>query len=101
MSRKNLPEPNVDDLTATLRGRFSHTSHTSRTRETGRTPERVRRSWYMPADTAAALETAVEDLHFATRRPKHEVLAELIGLGLERAEDARQRLESRRTDGEG
>lgn len=52
----------------------------------------VRRSWYMPAATAARLETALDDLHFETRRPKHEVLTALISQGLDNVEAARDQL---------
>jgi hypothetical protein len=43
----------------------------------------------MPAPSAEALARAVDDLHYATRRPKHEVIATLIAVALEHAEDAR------------
>ena len=41
-----------------------------------------RRSWYMPKASADSLAVAIEDLHFATRRPKHEVLAALVDAAL-------------------
>jgi hypothetical protein len=49
----------------------------------------------MPAATAEALAAAVDDLHYATRRPKREVLAALVTVALEHAEDARARLADR------
>ncbi|MEV7808962.1 hypothetical protein AB0O28_39025 [Microbispora sp. NPDC088329] len=52
----------------------------------------VRRSWYMPAATAHALAAAVDDLHFATRRPKHEVLAALIDAALASRDQVADRL---------
>jgi hypothetical protein len=52
----------------------------------------VRRSWYLPRSTADALMTAVDDLHHETRRPKHEVLAVLLGLAIEELDQARNRL---------
>lgn len=36
------------------------------------------RSWYMTPASADALAQAVDDLHFATRAPKYEVLAAII-----------------------
>ncbi|MFD8534320.1 hypothetical protein ACFV0L_43620 [Streptosporangium canum] len=46
-----------------------------------------RRSWYMPAESAAALAQLVDDLHFGTRRPKHEVLTAIVAVaGAHRAE---------------
>ena len=37
-----------------------------------------RRSWYMPKASADALAELVDGLHWETRRPKHEILAELV-----------------------
>lgn len=51
-----------------------------------------RRSWYMPKASADALADAVEDLHYATRRPKHEVLAALIDAALASRGDVQARL---------
>ena len=45
------------------------------------TPERppmAHRSWYLRADVADSLADVVTDLHFTTRRPRHEVLAAVI-----------------------
>ncbi len=36
------------------------------------------RSWYMTPTTADTLAQAVDDLHYATRAPKYEVLAAII-----------------------
>jgi hypothetical protein len=36
------------------------------------------RSWYMTPATAGTLAQAVDDLHYATRAPKYEVLAAII-----------------------
>lgn len=52
-----------------------------------------RRSWYMPAESAAALAAAVDDLHYATRQPKHAVLAALLAVALEHQDEARERLQ--------
>ena len=46
----------------------------------------------MPAATADALAAAVDDLHYETRRPKHEVLAALVAVALEHLDQARNRL---------
>ena len=51
-----------------------------------------RRSWYMPKAVADALAKAVEDLHYDTRRPKHEVLRALVEVALEHRGEAQQRL---------
>jgi hypothetical protein len=41
------------------------------------------RSWYLAADVADRLAAAVDDIHWRTRRPKHEVLAAALGVALE------------------
>ncbi len=60
------------------------------------TPERppmAHRSWYLRADVANSLADVVTDLHFTTRRPRHEVLAAVI----EVAVDHRAEIEARLT----
>ena len=42
----------------------------------------TKRSYYLTRDLADRLATAVDDLHFATRAPKHEVLGAVIQAGL-------------------
>lgn len=59
---------------------------------TARAQEMDRRSWYMPKATADALAAAVDDLHYATRAPKHAVLAAVIDVALAHVEEARGRL---------
>lgn len=51
-----------------------------------------RRSWYMPKAVADALAEAVEDLHYDTRKQKHEVLRALVEVALEHRGEARARL---------
>lgn len=50
------------------------------------------RSWYLPADVAERLAAAVADIHFTTRRPKHEVLAAAVDVALEHRADIMARL---------
>lgn len=45
-------------------------------------PAMARRSWYLRADVADQLGDAVSDMHFTTRRPRHEVLAAVISVAL-------------------
>jgi len=48
-----------------------------------RAPRAMRhRSFYMRSDVAERLAAVVDDLHFATRRPRHEVLAALVDVTL-------------------
>ncbi len=58
-------------------------------------PEMKRRSYYLPKATADALAEAIDDLHYATRRPKHEVLAEVLAVALEHRADIEARLARR------
>jgi len=51
-----------------------------------------RRSWYMPRESADALAQLVDDLHYATRRPKHEVLAAVIAVALVHRSEIENRL---------
>lgn len=53
-----------------------------------------RRSWYMPKASADALASVVDDLYFATRRPKHEILAALVDAAVAARSDVQARLES-------
>jgi hypothetical protein len=61
---------------------------------TAPTPAMVRRSWYVPLSAADALSAAVEDLHYETRRPKHEVLAALLTAAVKHKDDVRKTLTS-------
>jgi hypothetical protein len=43
-------------------------------------PPMARRSWYLPQADADRLALLVNDLHFTTRRPRHEVLAAVVAV---------------------
>src|SRR5699024_4357496 len=47
-------------------------------KESSEEPRMTRRSWYADAEAVAALAAAVDDIHHATRVPKHEVVSELF-----------------------
>ncbi|MFD5234881.1 hypothetical protein ACFWJ5_41670 [Streptomyces qaidamensis] len=51
-----------------------------------------RRSWYMPKESADALAAALEELHFATRQPKHVLLAALVNVALDHLPAVEQRV---------
>ncbi|MCH8614445.1 hypothetical protein [Arsenicicoccus dermatophilus] len=53
----------------------------------------VRRSWYLPAGAADELAAAVDELHWQTRRPKHEVLVAVLHAGLAHLDQARDALD--------
>ncbi|HEX5568302.1 MAG TPA: hypothetical protein VFY14_15490 [Streptomyces sp.] len=105
--KKDLPPPTGGtDLTALLRSRHvgpgdpppearpapaDASPRPARTRAKG--PEMDRRSWYMPKESADALAAAVDDLHFATRQPKHVILAALVSVALDRVDEVRARIE--------
>lgn len=41
-------------------------------------PAMSRRSWYAEKESVDALAAAVDDIHFATRAPKHEIVSALF-----------------------
>ncbi|MFK0113979.1 hypothetical protein [Streptomyces sp. NPDC091217] len=53
---------------------------------------KTRRSWYTSADAADAFQAAVDDIHHATRVPKHEVVAALLKAAVEQAPKVEKRL---------
>jgi hypothetical protein len=50
------------------------------------------RSFYMRSDVADRLAAVVDDLHFSTRRPRHEVLAALVDVTLRHRSEIEARL---------
>lgn len=50
-------------------------------------PAMTSRSWYISTDLADRLAAAVDDIHFRTRRPKHEVLGAAVSVALEHEAD--------------
>ena len=63
-------------------------------------PVMSRRSWYMDATVADELAAAVDAIHFATRRPKHEVLAAAVAVALKHKSDIEARLQAGSTGAE-
>jgi len=59
---------------------------------TTRTSDMDRRSWYMPKESAEALAAMVDDIHFATRKPKYEILAAVVAEALARRSAIERRL---------
>ena len=51
-----------------------------------------RRSWYLPADVAERLAAVVDDIHFETRRPKHEVLGAAMSVAMDHQADIMTKL---------
>lgn len=54
--------------------------------------EMTRRSWYTTTTAADAFTTAVDDIHFATRIPKHQVVAALMEAAAAQAPRVQARL---------
>ncbi|MFJ6473912.1 hypothetical protein ACIQJ8_35765 [Streptomyces globisporus] len=54
----------------------------------------TRRSWYTRATAADAFQAAVDDIHHATRAPKHEVVAALLEAAVKESDRVRARLAS-------
>jgi hypothetical protein len=57
-------------------------------------PAMRHRSWYMRADVADRLAATIDDLHYLTRRPRHEVLAALVDVSLTHRAEIEARLAS-------
>jgi len=55
----------------------------------------ARRSWYLPQADADRLASLVDDLHFMTRRPRHEVLAAVVGVIVGHRAEIEERLTRR------
>jgi hypothetical protein len=55
-------------------------------------PPMAHRSWYMNRVLADRLAATVDDIHFRTRRPKHEVLGAAVAVALEHEADIVARL---------
>jgi hypothetical protein len=55
-------------------------------------PTMRHRSFYMRSDVADRLAAVVDDLHYVTRRPRHEVLAALVGVSLDHLAEIKARL---------
>ncbi|MFD7702159.1 hypothetical protein [Streptomyces caelestis] len=106
MSRgKELPPSSSggQELTALLRSRHARTGDGD-TPAPPAAPAPVQRSarakgaamdrwsWYVPKESADALAAALEELHFATRQPKHVVLAALVDVALEHLPAVEQRV---------
>lgn len=66
----------------------------TQTPDTGPTarPPMAHRSWYLRTDVADRLNEAVTDLHFRTRRPRHEVLAAVIDVAFDHQAEIEARL---------
>jgi hypothetical protein len=57
-----------------------------------RVPAKSHRSWYLDTAVADRLAAVVDDLHYRTRRPKHEVLAAAVTIALEHQDAIEARL---------
>ena len=55
------------------------------------------RSWYLQRGAADEFAAAVEDIHFVTRRPKHEVIAAALAVALDHRDAIEARLNGQDT----
>jgi hypothetical protein len=60
--------------------------------DTRERPPMAHRSWYLRADVADSLADVVTDLHFTTRRPRHEILAAVIRVAVDHRAEIEARL---------
>ncbi|SCL21290.1 hypothetical protein [Micromonospora aurantiaca (nom. illeg.)] len=94
MSKQLPASRGVDDLLGVLRQRHQPAAAAAPAARPA-TPAAVqmdRRSWYMRRDVADSLARALDDLHFATRQPKHVILAALVEHALADLDAIRDRL---------
>ena len=83
----------VDDLLGVLRQRHQPAAPAPAVRPAAPAAvEMDRRSWYMRRDVADSLARALDDLHFATRAPKHVILAAIVEHALADLDGIRDRL---------
>lgn len=75
-----LPEVTPEALAAQKRAEAAAARRRQREAET-----KTRRSWYTTADAADAFSAAVDDIHHATRVPKHAVVAALMQAAVDQA----------------
>lgn len=90
MSSKPLPPPSGDALRAAI-GRV--VTPTARPAPPPSATEMDKRSWYMRRTTADQLDGLVTDLHFATRLPRHVILAALVDVMASNLAQVRDRLD--------
>jgi hypothetical protein len=55
-------------------------------------PGMLRKSWYMPAESAAELDQLADDLHYTCRRPKSACLAAVVAVAIEHRAEIAARL---------
>jgi len=53
---------------------------------------KTRRSWYTSVSSADAFQAAVDDIHHATRVPKHEVVAALLEAAVAQSDRVQRKL---------
>ncbi|QMV24734.1 hypothetical protein GQS52_26550 [Streptomyces sp. SCUT-3] len=87
------PPPEAGPLAETTAGAAADAAAADAARAAARGRAMDRRSWYMPREVADALASAVEELHFTTRRPKHVIMTALVTVALEHLGDVRRRVE--------
>lgn len=68
-----------------------HKAAAAKAREVARATM-TRRSWYVQTYTADAFQRAVDDIHHATRAPKHEVVAALMEAAVAQASRVERKL---------
>ncbi|MCZ2527503.1 hypothetical protein [Streptomyces sp. HB2AG] len=87
------PPPEAGPLAETTADAAADAAAADAARAAARGRAMDRRSWYMPREVADALASAVEELHFTTRRPKHVIMTALVTVALEHLGDVRRRVE--------
>lgn len=55
-------------------------------------PGMLRKSWYLPAESAAGLDQLADELHYACRQPKSACLAAAVAVAIEHRAEIEARL---------
>ncbi|WP_097870344.1 hypothetical protein [Streptomyces sp. rh34] len=79
------PEVTRESIERERRARMEAERAASRTAMT-------RRSWYTRTTAADAFQAVVDDIHHATRTPKHEVVAALLEAAVKQSDRVRNKL---------
>jgi hypothetical protein len=57
-----------------------------------------RRTWYVAPEAAERFDAAIDELHWRTRRPKHELIGAALAVAVEHQADIEARVTSPRKD---
>jgi hypothetical protein len=96
-----LPPDDEDEAPEVTRGQVTRERQAAAARARAAEREtKTRRSWYTSAEAADTFQRTVDDIHHATRVPKHLVVAELLSAAVGQAARVQRRLTPKGEGGE-